>query len=81
MRESKDHEPNLNLTGISVSTFIQYYNNNIPETFPQASLDTLEKFRASYPGLFKESGQWIVDKHRKKLMDWLASHNENKNVE
>ena len=52
--------------------------SNIPETFPRASLSALEKFKVAHPGLFKGKGDWIIDKHRKKLMDWLASYSQEK---
>jgi hypothetical protein len=69
-------KPDPNLIETSTSDFVQYYNKNIPETFPRASLSTLERFQANYPELFKRSGKWTIDKHRKKLMDWLSSHSE-----
>ena len=65
-----------NLISVPATVFIEYYNRNIPESFPQVTLKTLEKFRASFPALFKKNDKWIIDKHRKKLMDWLASHRE-----
>ncbi|MEK7553037.1 MAG: hypothetical protein AAB505_02945 [Patescibacteria group bacterium] len=68
-------KPDPNLIETSTSVFVEYYNKNIPKNFPRASLGMLEKFRARYPNLFKGSGdEWTIEKHRKKLMDWLASY-------
>jgi len=54
------------------SVFLKSYNQGMPPTFPHASLADLKKFEAVHPGLFKPSGQWSLEKHRKRLMDWLA---------
>ena len=59
-----------------LSVFVDYYNQNIPKGFPTATVKSLEKFKEMNPGLFKENNSWTIDKHRKKLMDWLASHPE-----
>lgn len=65
-----------NLTGTSTAAFIEYYNQNIPDVFPRVTVKTLNEFQTRYPSLFKESGEWVIDKHRKKLMDWLVSHQD-----
>lgn len=78
MKDRKNSEPDLNFVGVKTKDFVQYYNENVPEAFPRASLQTLLKFQDAYPGLFSESKEWTIDKHRKKLMDWLSSHNEEK---
>ena len=74
MIEKRNDQLDINSIGTSAAVFVQYYNENIPVAFPRATLKTLEKFRVSHPSLFKESGDWIIDRHRKKLMDWLASY-------
>ena len=76
MKVKKSTEPDVNFIGATTSLFVQYYNKNVPETFPRASVPALEKFKAAYPGLFKRNSEWTIDKHRKKLMDWLASYSE-----
>lgn len=78
MKERKSTEPDLNLVEVKTKDFVQYYNENVPDTFPRASIRALEKFQEKYPGLFAESKEWTIDKHRKKLMDWLSSYNEDK---
>ncbi|MBU3968880.1 hypothetical protein KJ991_01550 [Patescibacteria group bacterium] len=76
MKTKKDNSTNINFIEVPPSTFVQEYNKNIPDSFPQASLRILQKFKETYPSLFKDKSEWTIDKHRKKLMDWLASHHE-----
>ncbi|OGF62845.1 hypothetical protein A2662_02995 [Candidatus Giovannonibacteria bacterium RIFCSPHIGHO2_01_FULL_45_33] len=65
-------EQNQNVTTLAV--FIESYNKSVPEGFPKASVKSLRKFQVSYPALFKNGDDWSIDKHRKKLMDWLISN-------
>lgn len=58
------------------ATFMESYNKGIPADFPCASIETMEQFQAQHPSLFKRSGEWSIDRHRKKLMDWLSSRRE-----
>ena len=67
-----------NLTAQTAAVFIEYYNKNIPATFPRATTKNLDEFRSQYASLFKESNDWTINKHRKKFMDWLGSHREDK---
>lgn len=73
MKKMKDNSPDVNLISVPAADFIKYYNKNIPESFPHLSLKLLEEFRIAHPSLFKNENEWTIDKHRKKLMDWLAS--------
>ena len=61
-------------TGVTSEVFIEYYNENIPDSFPRASLKALSAFQSRYPSLFKEDGHWLIEKHRKKFMDWMVSY-------
>jgi hypothetical protein len=70
----------INLSPASTAVFVQYYNKNIPEAFPRATLKALEKFQILHPSLFKESRGWTIDRHRKKLIDWLSSYKEEEEV-
>lgn len=72
----KSTEPDLNFIGKSLAVFVQYYNQNIPSQFPRASVKALEKFKETHADLFKGGAEWTIDKHRKKLMDWLTSNKE-----
>jgi len=76
MKNKKNSDQDVNFVGVVFDDFIQYYNENIPAGFPHASPKSLEKFRATHPALFKEDNKWTIDKHRKKLMDWLVSHHD-----
>lgn len=73
MKKTKNESPDVNLVAMPVADFVKYYNENIPESFPRVSLALLEQFRAAHPSLFKNKNEWSIDKHRKKLMDWLPS--------
>lgn len=68
--------PDVNLVGTTTALFVDYYNENIPDAFPRATLKALLKFQEKFPALFKGKGDWTIEKHRKKLMDWLASYKE-----
>ena len=70
----KDLGPDLNLIEKTLSGFVHYYNENIPDTFPRASVKALQMFKAGHAELFKDSTEWTIDKHRKKLMDWLTAN-------
>jgi len=54
--------------------FMESYNKTIPAGFPHPSEKALKIFQASHPMLFKNSSEWSIDKHRKRLMDWLPSY-------
>lgn len=56
---------------LSLTEFLRSYNENLPSAFPCASLPVLKEFQAAHPDLFK-TGDWSLDKHRKKVMDWLT---------
>jgi len=76
-KKVKIKEPDINSVKTTLADFIEYYNQNIPQSFPRASFKHLEKFRATHAGLFDGSkDEWTVDKHRKRLMDWLSSYDE-----
>ena len=68
--------PDVNAIATPVADFIRYYNENVPAAFPHATTKILERFKTLHPSLFKGNGEWTIDKHRKKLMDWLASYRE-----
>ncbi len=71
----KQQELERNVAGTTLKDFVDYYNQNVPASFPQATVEILKKFKEKHPSLFNESNEWTIDKHRKKLMDWLTSHN------
>ena len=51
------------------------YNKVIPVDFPRATPEALKKFQLANPALFKKTDEWSIDRHRKKLMDWLFTYN------
>ncbi len=71
MTKLKDRALEFSQKLTTPSAFLESYNKGIPATFPRASLESLKQFEAVHPGLFKNSGQWSLEKHRKRLMDWL----------
>jgi len=62
-----------NLISTSTVVFIENYNKSIPQGFPRVTGKTLKQFQIAYPGLFKKANMLSIDKHRKRLMDWLSS--------
>lgn len=74
--DKKSNLQDPKLIGTSVDVFANYYNKNIPFNFPRASIKALAEFHKRYPALFKENDKWIINKHRKKFMDWLGSYRE-----
>ena len=59
---------------VTIATFLESYNENLPTAFPRASLPLLREYRGKYPGQFKEDGLWSLDQHRKRVMDWLPMY-------
>lgn len=76
MKDNRKKEQEVNFVGTPLEVFIQYYNKNIPASFPRATTRALEQFQASHPVLFDESKLWTIDKHRRRLMDWLILYRE-----
>ena len=73
----KNIQQQINQDVVSIAVFMESYNKSLPQGFPEASKKNLEGFYKTHPLLFKEGrNKWSIDKHRKRLMDWLASHHE-----
>jgi hypothetical protein len=72
MKDRKD-EPKPNEVVTSLVVFMESYNKTIPDGFPHVSAKMLKQFRSLYPMLFRHGEGWSIDKHRKRLMDWLPS--------
>lgn len=66
----------LNEARTPLLAFMNEYNRNLPQGYPSASLKALETFRNLHPLLFRGADSWSIDKHRKRVMDWLSSHND-----
>lgn len=67
-------ELKLNEVKTSLADFMESYNKSIPAGFPRPSVKLLKTFQALHPMLFKHGDEWSIDKHRKRLMDWLVSY-------
>ena len=74
MNIRKKDELNPNLIETSLPMFMEVYNRNIPAGFPRPSVKILKVFQSLHPMLFKNEGKWSIEKHRKRLMDWLPSY-------
>ncbi len=70
----KNNELELNLIRTPLLIFMESYNKSIPISFPHASVKILKRFQALHPVLFKHSNEWSIEKHRKRVMDWLPSY-------
>ena len=71
-QKNKEWEQNQIMTPTVV--FMESYNRITPDGFPRVTVKVLREFQKEYPTLFKDPDEWSIDKHRKKLMDWLSSH-------
>ena len=72
MKRNRELEVNCLVT--PPADFIDSYNHSIPVGFPRATAVRLKEFQATHPLLFKKGDGWSIDKHRKRLMDWLSSN-------
>ena len=70
----RDDELKLNQIGTSLVTFMESYNKSLPSHFSRVSAKELEEFQSLHAILFKHGDEWSIDRHRKRLMDWLFSH-------
>ncbi|KKU29164.1 hypothetical protein A3I36_00395 [Candidatus Giovannonibacteria bacterium RIFCSPLOWO2_02_FULL_45_28] len=74
MVKRRDPVLEQNKTIVTLADFLTAYNKSSPEGFPRATAAVLRKFQAVHPTLFKHGDNWSIEKHRKKLMDWLPSY-------
>jgi hypothetical protein len=59
---------------ISLGTFLDLYNKNMPSNYPRVSEEQLLRFRKEHATLFKNGKYWSLDQHRKKIIDWLPQN-------
>ena len=71
--KSKSDEYEQNQANTSLAVFIENYNKSVPEGFPRATAKSLKQFQITHSALFKNPNDWSIEKHRKRLMDWLFS--------
>ena len=70
----RDVQLELNQAYTTVDVFMKSYNQTIPQGFPVVSVAMLKKFQEANPSIFSNKDKWSIEKHRKKLMDWLPMH-------
>jgi len=70
----KNAELEVNLVKMPLLNFVESYNKSVPGSFPRVSIKILKRFQSLHPVLFKHSDEWSIDRHRKKVMDWLPSY-------
>lgn len=76
MVKRKDPVLEQNKAIVTLANFLAAYNKSAPEGYPRATLAALRKFQAAHASLFKNHDDWSIEKHRKKLMDWLPSYRD-----
>lgn len=54
--------------------FMESFNQNMPDGYPHVTLEILARFRAAHPSLFTDKNAWSLDRHRKRMIEWLP-HN------
>jgi hypothetical protein len=74
VKNNYKQELEINFAEMTLVEFANYYNKNIPASFPRATKLALEEFKTVHPTLFDTKGLWTIDKHRRRLMDWLPSY-------
>ena len=73
-KKVKNEEFELNQAKTDILVFMESYNKSIPAAFPRASVKILRQFQELHPILFKSGNEWSIERHRKRVMDWLPSH-------
>ena len=64
-------EVNVSEMQISLPDFLESFNKNMPTSFPRATTQLLKKFKDMHLNLFTHGDLWSLDRHRKKIIDWL----------
>ena len=73
MKNNYKQEQEVNFVGMTMPEFLVYYNKSTPEAMPRATKESLAEFKTTHSSLFDEGGLWTIDKHRRRVMDWLPS--------
>jgi len=61
----------LNEIQLTLSEFLQSFNQNMSAGFPKVSEAQLLKFKSENESFFRKGDTWSLDQHRKKVIDWL----------
>lgn len=59
---------------MSEAEFIASFNANMPEGYPRVSPAILTRFKEAHANLFKGKGEWNLDQHRKRMIEWLPQN-------
>ena len=54
--------------------FMDNFNQNMPAGYPHVTSAILARFKANHLPLFKGSGAWSLDQHRKRMIEWLPQN-------
>jgi hypothetical protein len=68
-------EPLANEIALTINEFLLSFNKNMPSNYPSVTTAQLLKFKAEHASLFKNGGEWSLDQHRKRMIDWLPQNN------
>lgn len=74
MKNNYKQEQEVNFVGMTLDEFQTYYNKATPLAMPRATKEALVEFQTTHSSLFDEGGLWTIDKHRRRVMDWLPSY-------
>jgi len=74
--KKKNPEFERNQVMTTPAVFMESYNQTAPLNFRRVSIEILKQFRVAHPALFTRGNEWSIGKHRKRLMDWLASRRD-----
>lgn len=72
--KKKDLQLELNQANTTIDVFMKAYNQTLPQDFPVVTISILKKFQEANSSLFRNKEKWSIEKHRKKLMDWLPMY-------
>jgi len=73
-KRRKNNDLEFNQFGTTLAVFMETYNKSVPSGFPHVSIQILRQFQELHPILFRNGDEWSIDRHRKRVMDWLPSH-------
>ena len=74
MKNNYKKEQEVNFAVMTLADFVHYYNKTTPMAMPRATKEALVEFQTTHATLFDESKMWTIDKHRRRVMDWLPSY-------
>ncbi len=58
---------------LTLPAFLRTYNEDLPPGFPLATTELLREFKKTHTVFFRDEAAWSLDRHRKRVMDWLPA--------